>query len=236
MKPSLGITVVLVLSSVVALAVSTHGRVWQLPDRHNPFAPLAVADPPNWLTRYKLHRLSDDPALCRSVLLKAGADAVPAPDFETHKGCGWSNALRVRSTAADIGLHAPTVMSCRTAVSLAMWAQHAVQPAATLHLRQPVRRLEHLGSYACRNVNNADRGRQSRHARAEAIDLMGFVLQDGSRITVLRDWRRDDDRGRFLRDVEDAACQWFDVALGPDYNRQHADHFHLERGPGSVCR
>ena len=59
--------------SVVLLALAAagyalySGRV-QVPDRWNPWAPLDVEQPLNWLTRYKLSRLSGDRALCLSVL------------------------------------------------------------------------------------------------------------------------------------------------------------------------
>ena len=225
------------LASLVAVAagVASHGLWWQLPDRHNPFAPLVVTDEPNWLTRYKLDRLSDDPALCQAVLLASGAAATPVPDRDAGGDCGWNNAVQLRRSAA-IELASPVVLSCRTAVSFAMWAHHLVQPAAIEHLGRPVRRVEHVGSYACRNVNNAVEGRRSRHARAEAIDVVGFVLDDGTRITVLKDWSRQDGRARFLRAAHGGACRWFDGVLGPDYNRLHADHLHIERGPWGVCR
>ena len=219
----------------VALLVASHGRWWELPDRHNPFAPLVVADKPNWLTRHKLDRLTNDPALCRAVLQASGAAATAMADRDAGSDCGWTNAVQLRSSAA-VDLASPVIMSCRTAVSFALWAHHLVQPAAIKHFGRSVRKVEHLGSYACRNVNNAKEGRRSRHAYAEALDIGGFVLEDGARISVLHDWPRGDDRSRFLRAAHAGACRWFDGVLGPEYNRLHADHLHLERGPWRVCR
>jgi hypothetical protein len=219
----------------LALAVATHGRWWQLPDRHNPFAPLVVADQPNWLTRHKLKRLTDDPALCRAVLLTSGAAAAPVPDRDAGGDCGWADAVQLRGSAT-VGLAPPVVLSCHAAVSFALWTRHVVQPAAAAQLGLPVRRLDHFGSYACRNVGNAAEGRRSQHARADALDIAGFVLQDGARVSVLHDWSRADNRAAFLRAVHRGACRWFDGVLGPDHNRQHADHLHVERGPWRVCR
>jgi hypothetical protein len=76
----------------------------------------------------------------------------------------------------------------------------------------------------------------SRHATADALDVAGFVLSNGRRIAVKRDWRSEDADGLFLRDVHAGACRLFDGVLGPDYNEAHRDHFHLERGGYRVCR
>ncbi|WP_428027446.1 extensin family protein, partial [Altererythrobacter sp.] len=41
---------------------------------------------------------------------------------------------------------------------------------------------------------------------------------------------------RFLRIVHRSACKRFGTVLGPNYNADHHDHFHLEQGDGSFCR
>jgi hypothetical protein len=87
-----------------------------------------------------------------------------------------------------------------------------------------------MGSYNCRNV--AGTARKSAHATANAIDVSGFLLADGRRVTVLRDWRDADPQTRaFLRTVRDSACKRFGTVLSPDYNAAHRDHLHLEVGP-----
>ena len=54
-------------------------------------------------------------------------------------------------------------------------------PAAERHFGLPVQRIEHFGSYACRNVYGRPDATRSRHATAEAFDVAGFVLADGRR-------------------------------------------------------
>lgn len=93
-----------------------------------------------------------------------------------------------------------------------------------------------FGSYACRNVYDREAAPRSRHATADALDVAAFVLGDGRRIHVLGAWNAGDAQGRFLRDVRDAACRYFDAVLGPDYNAAHRNHLHLDRGPYRVCR
>ena len=71
-------------------------------------------------------------------------------------------------------------------------------------------------------------GAWSEHATANALDVSGFVLADGRRISVLRDWFGGDEKALFLKRVRDGACELFSTTLSPDYNAAHADHLHLD--------
>jgi len=223
----------LALLAVLA-AVLLHGRQWQVPDRHNPWAPLRIDEVPGWLTRYKLARLDDAPAVCLATLEQATMRFKPVADRAVGPGCGFDNAVRIERTSVQVG--EPFTLSCPAAVSLALWERHALQPAAKSMLGSSVRRIEHYGSFACRNVNGRDGGRRSQHATADALDVAGFVLEDGRRITVGSHWRGDDERSAFLRRIHQQACGFFDSVFGPEYNAAHADHFHLDRGPYRLCR
>ncbi|MBC8056434.1 MAG: extensin family protein [Rhizobiales bacterium] len=218
----------------VLTAVLTYGRHWQVPDRHNPWAPLRIDEAPGWLTRHKLLRLDNAPAACLATLEQATMRFTPVSNRDAGPGCGLDNAVRIESTSAQIG--EPFTLSCRTAVSLALWERHALQPAATRMLGSGIRRIEHYGSFACRNVYGRADGRRSQHATADAFDVAGFVLDDGRRVTVAAHWRAGDERSAFLRLVHDQACGFFDGVLGPEYNAAHADHLHVDRGPYRVCR
>ena len=223
----------LALLAVLA-AVVTHGRLWQIPDRHNPWAPLRIDEVPSWLTRYKLARLDDAPAACLTALAQATMRFTPVADRVVGPGCGFENAVRIERTSVQVG--EPFTLSCPAAVSLALWERHALQPAATSILGSNVRRIEHYGSFACRNVYWREGGRRSQHATADALDVAGFVLEDGRRIMVAAHWRADDERAAFLRSIHGQACGFFDSVFGPEYNAAHADHLHLDRGPYRVCR
>ena len=226
----------LLLAAVAAFA--THDRLWSLPDRHNPWAPLAYEETPGWLTGHKLARLSTDPAACQALLATTPWQAEPVPDRDTGPGCGFRDTVHVRRTAVQVGT--PFTLSCPAAASLALWERHVMQPQAQVLFGSPVRQLEHYGSYACRNVYGREAGARSQHATAQALDIAGFVLQDGRRISVARDWGGGDANatpaGAFLRAVHGGACGLFDGVLGPNYNRAHADHFHFDRGRVRICR
>ncbi|OYW97907.1 MAG: hypothetical protein B7Z12_20785 [Caulobacter vibrioides] len=119
--------------------------------------------------------------------------------------------------------------SCPVAAGLIAWQTQVVQPAALGILGVWVQRIEHLGSYSCRRLyGRADAG-WSEHATADAIDISGFVLSDGTRISVLKDWDDEGDKGAFLRAVRDGGCRVFSTVLSPDYNAAHADHLHMDQ-------
>lgn len=238
------------LASLAGLAAwgLRSGRI-AIPEDWNPWAPLRIDARPNLLTRFKLSRASADPRACRTALAQATMQQVPLEDRMTGPGCGFENAVRVERTSVAVG--APFSLSCRAALSLAMWERHVLQEAAFEHLGARVQAVEHFGSYACRNLYGEAGRRRSRHATADALDVAAFVLEDGRRISVIGDWQPRRLAGgvaaggetsalpseaRFLRAVRDGACRYFDAVLGPDYNRAHADHFHFDRGAARICR
>jgi hypothetical protein len=219
----------------------------RIPARYNPWTPLDVNESPGPLTAYKLARARRSPELCQQALAQTGMGYDRLPDRARGNGCGFNNAVRLR--AAGIGMGGPVTLSCPMALSFFMWERHALQPAAQLRFQQPVVAAEHLGSYSCRNINRGEgaapasmagasgsAGNRSQHATADALDLAGFILADGRRITVRRQWNDGGDAALFLKDIHGGACRFFDGVLGPDYNAVHADHFHLETGGYGMCR
>lgn len=222
------------LLALLVLAWQLHSGRIAIPPQWNPWAQLEVAAAPNWLTRYKLQRLNGDPVLCRTVLEQTGLRQAALPDRDLGKGCGWKNAVRV----SDERFAPAFTLSCTAAVSLAMWERHTLQPAAQAHFGQPLARVEHLGSYACRNVRGGagEGGRRSQHASANAFDAAAFRLENGRRIRILGHWRGSGAEAAFLRDARDGACRFFNGTLSPDYNQAHQDHFHLDWGGYRMCR
>ena len=221
------------LAIVLAFALVSLG-VLTVPAAYNPWTPLEVRDEPNFLTRYKLTRLERDAAECTIVLRQAEVAYTPVPDQVTGEGCGFANAVRVSRAGTASG--EAFVATCPLAVAWALFETHVLQPSARRHFGQGVSRVIHSGSYACRNINHRVGGRRSEHATANALDVSGFVLSDGTRVTVVQDWRDGARRSAFLRELHANACRFFDVVLGPDYNEAHRDHFHLDMGRFRACR
>lgn len=135
----------------------------------------------------------------------------------------------------QVRFSAPFVATCPLAVGMAFFERQYLQPAAVEFFGERVTRIEHVGSYACRNVNHQHDAALSQHAHANAIDLTGFVLGDGRRITLAR-WDEPSLDASFLRRVHEGACRAFRTTLGPEYNVSHKTHFHVDMGPYRMCR
>ena len=207
-----------------------------VPQRLSPFAPLRLDDPPYWLVDFRLAALRRNPDHCRAMLRKPHIEAARVDDEPISKGCGWVNAFRI----SEVGVSILPVdkLSCEMAAGLALWMEGEVQPLARELLGSAVKDIRHMGSYSCRNIvgNVFWKDVRSQHATANALDISAFTLADGRRITVQGSWKSEGPEGRFLREVHRRGCRYFRVALSPDFNAAHHDHFHFDRGPFWRCR
>lgn len=175
---------------------------------------------------------------CLADLGARAARFTPLPDQYYGTGCSTINAVRLTSLTSDTAALALTNLgpvSCPLANTFAGWARFGVDRAARQILGSPLVRIETMGSYSCRNVAGTDH--RSAHATGNAIDVSGFVLADGRRITVLGGWTAGTTEERdFLRVVQTSACRRFGTVLGPDYNPAHRNHFHVEISNSAFCR
>jgi hypothetical protein len=175
---------------------------------------------------------------CLSKL--GGQQAVFTPVEDRHYGSACSTIGTVKLAAlntdnATVSLSGLGPVTCSMATPFAAWVRYGVDRAAQQILGSRVIKVETFGSYSCRNV--AGTNRRSGHATANAIDVSGFVLGDGRRITILDDWNGGTSaERRFLRVVHDSACKRFGTTLGPGYNAAHANHLHLEADGADFCR
>ena len=176
-------------------------------------------------------------AQCQGDLAQEGVSFRVVPDVDHGNGCGLAGAVQL----VDIGVPVAGLgaVRCGEARAFASWVRNAVAPAAFQILGSELRRVDGMGSYACRNVVGSPRnaGRRSGHAIANAVDVGGFTLADGRRVTVLGDWRSADPQLRaFWAAVHGSACKRFGTVLSPDYNAAHANHLHLEDDRAKLCR
>ncbi len=220
-----------VLVLILAAAAYLYGREYiRRHPQDVPWTALDLRDPAGRFTLRKLVALGDQPAQCRALLAEAGIADQPAPPRQSGEQCGYADGMRLaeagRTTAfAPAGL----VTACPVAAALALFERDALQPAAARHFATKVAAIEHAGSYSCRRLYGRAEGQYSEHATANAVDIIGFRLADGTRVSVLRDWHSAGPKGAFLRDVRDGACGLFATVLSPDYNVAHADHLHFDQ-------
>ena len=152
------------------------------------------------------------------------------------RGCGVPDAVRVRAVSG-VALTQAATIDCPTAIALRKWVDKGARPAVG-NQGGGIKSLRVAAHYACRTRNNQKGARISEHGKGRAIDISAVNLQDGSQISVLRDWGGGR-KGRVLRDMHRAACGPFGTVLGPNSDRFHRDHFHFDtarhRG-GPYCR
>lgn len=196
-----------------------------------PWTALDLAQPIGTFTGRKLTALTAAPAECRALLDKAGIGYTALPPISAQDGqCGYEDGIRLRAGGPiGIAYAPPAAASCSIVAAIGLWEWDVVQPAALRHLGQPVSRIDTFGSYNCRRIGGGRAGGWSEHATADAIDIAGFRLKDGRRITVAGDWTGGAAEAAFLRAVRDGACRLFATVLSPDYNAAHRDHLHFDQ-------
>ena len=197
------------------------------PPRPAPAEPVAVV-PPAPLPE-------PEEMVCRDPRLRG--DAKPDLIEIDRLVCGIFDPVRVTSVAG-MRLEPPILVGCPTARRLANWLDGTVRPEARERMRARVAVVHTMGSYACRTQNRVAGGRLSEHARGRAVDIGGFTLSNGREISVARGWNTAA-HGGFLRSIWRKACGPFATVLGPNADRHHRNHFHLDtapRGGGPHCR
>lgn len=151
------------------------------------------------------------------------------------KACGIKDAVQITSVSG-VKLSRPATMDCGTAKALNKWVDKTVKP--TFKRRGPVVELRVAAHYACRTRNNQKGARISEHGKGRAIDISGFRMADGELVTVLDGWRKNPSQKQLIK-VWRGACGPFGTVLGPNSDRYHRDHFHLDTAryrSGSYCR
>ena len=204
-----------------------------LPSQHNPFRPPDLTEPIGLATYNKLTALKYNEDLCREKLSEAGVEFTVLGADGAEAKCPLEQTLSLKKSLTPYNA-APLRMTCHQMAALHIWERHVLRPQAEKIFDSPLRQIQTYGSFSCRNI--AGTRTRSQHSCANAIDISGFVLEDGTQISVKQHWRERSDAGKYLTRVHKKACRLFSTTLGPDYNAAHADHFHLDMGSVETCR
>lgn len=175
-----------------------------------------------------------DQFVCRDPRL---AGAVIPPIGDLGAPCGITHPVRL-TAVSGVAFDTPATLDCPTARRVAHWLTGVAEPLARQHFGSRIVEVDVMGSYSCRTRNNRPGGRISEHAMGRAIDVGGFRLADGRRISVREDWGRGAE-GKFLGALHRHSCGLFMTVLGPAADRFHHDHFHLDtarRNGDTYCR
>jgi Uncharacterized protein conserved in bacteria len=142
--------------------------------------------------------------------------------------------VRVRDFG-PVSLNSSFLASCPLALSSALFVSQQARPLTKTWTGSELTRIEHLGSFACRNIYSRPDARRSEHATADALDISAFRLANGQRVTVLNGWKAEKTQP-WLQALLSASCGYYGNGLGPDYNAAHANHFHLGMRGYGLCR
>ena len=199
---------------------------------------------PEFVAKYEPWREDEE----RACLAAGYVRATPFVQVRAALGgpsvCGALQPFSMSAAAnGRVALQPAALLRCSMIPSVDRWVQQVVEPAARSYFGTPLVELRVAGSYSCRPMNNQWGSRLSEHGHANALDVSGFILADGRRISVEAGWAGTDPRERaFLHAIHRGACVEFSTVLGPDANEFHRDHFHLDLarrgqdGMGQICK
>ena len=224
------LTLFTVLALLLAYPAARLG-VFNWPRSYDPLALPDLTAKPGFLTQWQMQFLDNNTDDCLLALSEVGIRVQALPDSGVGTQCPlvgmvrlynlWQSRIRTVDTR------------CAIAARLYLWERHALQPLAKQIFGERVTLVGHLGSSSCRTMRGSSS--LSEHATANAIDLAGFRLQNGRTIIIKDHWNDGGDNAKFLHAVRDSLCDHFNTTLSPDYNADHADHFHADMGKWQSC-
>jgi hypothetical protein len=141
---------------------------------------------------------------------------------------GRMRAPQITASVTPAALTPPATLACPLVSALDRWVAEGVQPAAQKWFGTQVATIKQISAYSCRGMVGAGISHVSEHAFGNALDVAGFVLADGRKISVKDGWRGSPEEQGFLHDVQLYACETFTTVLAPGYNAAHYDHIHVD--------
>jgi len=152
--------------------------------------------------------------------------------------CGAEDVVSLDAVVTREGRHIAltpaAVLRCPMAEAVAQWVRDALMPASS-GFGSPPRALVVAASYDCRGRNRIAGAKLSEHGHANALDLRGLALGNGTVIdftdkSVAKDFREH---------VRQSACARFMTVLGPGSDGYHEQHVHFDlierRGGFRMC-
>lgn len=146
--------------------------------------------------------------------------------------CGAEQVVRFKRGPGAITYSSAPLLTCQMALALADF-ERVVQEQAERELGSRVARIEHLGTFNCREMANYDL--ISEHSYANGLDIRRLTLADGRVVDVLKDFRpreaeATDPRTTFLRTLANRLYdeELFSVVVTPFFDAAHRNHIHVD--------
>jgi hypothetical protein len=168
------------------------------------------------------------PSACQQRFAAGEGNAVAAIQPRISVGqCVVDDVVRLEAVTGHdgrrIAIAPAATLRCPMAEALVQWVREDVAPVAR-EVGAELKAVSADTSFECRSRNHVKGAKLSEHGHANAVDLRGIALTDG---TVLRftDPTADRDAREALRRT---ACARFTTVLGPGSDGYHEDHIHLD--------
>lgn len=185
--------------------------------------------PPEYVSKPEPWRGDEDGQCLASGDVRANPFIVQRAALGGPGSCGAPRPFEMSAAAGGrISLRPPALLRCPMIPAVDRWVQQVVTPAARRHFGQPIVELKVAASFGCRPINHVRGARLSEHGYANALDISSFRLANGHWISVKDGWYGDPRARAFLRHVHQGACEIFTTVLGPNYDANHRDHFHMD--------
>lgn len=158
-----------------------------------------------------------------------------------HCGAAYPYEMSA-ALGGQVQMRPTALLVCPMIPAVDHWVGAVVNPAARRHFGMPVVEMKVAASYGCRPMNHVNGARLSEHGHANALDVSAFLLADGRWIMVKQGWYGDPRERAFLRQLHQGACGVFTTVLGPNYDANHRDHFHMDLarhgrdGQNRICK
>jgi hypothetical protein len=192
----------------------------------------ADLDPTNDATVAPPALIADCEARLEAAGIRYRTASLPTRKAKEGHECGAPQVVVYRGPENGVRWSSAPIVTCGMALALARF-EHVLQEESSNHFGQRVVRIEHLGTYACREMARYDW--VSEHSYANAIDVSVFVLENGRKISVERHFGRPTSdpktiESRFLRGLASRLYdeEVFSVVVTEFFDKLHRNHFHFD--------
>lgn len=167
------------------------------------------------------------PSACRLALTEAIAIAPSIPPITGPGECGGDDLVRLEAIvlpdARRITVKPAAVLRCEMATAIANWVREDTAPLMAA-LGSEMTELDNFDSFECRGRNRVKGAKLSEHGKANALDVRGFRLANGTMLSLTDRTVARETREKVLASV----CSRFSTVLGPASDWYHEDHIHLD--------
>jgi hypothetical protein len=178
------------------------------------------------------------PSDCRLRLTPDLAAIQALPPISSGQ-CAAEDVVRVDAVVAHDGrripITPPATLRCPMAEAVIHWVRDELSSIAA-EFGGPLKSLMVDTSYECRSRNHVAGAKLSEHGRANAIDVRGFTLADGTVVEFTSPAMKKEK----LYLLRETACDRFTTVLGPGSDTYHENHVHFDilerRGGYRICQ